>query len=71
MGQDAAGREPDALEALRDELARLDAVNQAIGALMVAESRDQFSALHALVVESIRRDVTMYEAARTVVDRYR
>ncbi|MBB5473287.1 AmiR/NasT family two-component response regulator [Cellulomonas hominis] len=57
---------PERLRALRDELMRHDAVNQAVGLLMEREGRDRLSALHELVVESVRRDVTVYEVACTV-----
>ncbi|MCG7284941.1 ANTAR domain-containing protein [Cellulomonas sp. ACRRI] len=51
------------------ELARHDIVQQAVGVLMQSYGVEADLALKALVAESVRDDVTLYVAARRVLER--
>lgn len=49
---------------MRDQMLRWDAVNRAVGTLMEQLEVDRETASRTLMLDSVRADVTLYEAAR-------
>lgn len=71
MGREEADEAPEPLRRLSAALLRHDTVQHAVGVLMESYGVDADTALNALVDESVRDDVTLYAAARRVIERAR